>query len=148
MQHEALECVVLEEQIEALHIVLGAESHCGKRLRLAAREERRAVNARQQADFTSDLANLVERAGIRTAALVDNVLAEDALMETFDGASSELAFLFFFLGNGCDDFLLDCRNAFAAFEFGILRRVERFVQALRRISIRSAWRGLHRMPEA
>src|SRR5579864_3435200 len=107
MQHEALECVVLEEQIETLHVVLGTEGDRSKRLRLPAREERRAVNARQQARFAGDLANFVERTGIRTAALVDNVLAEYALMKTFDGASSELALVFVFLGNRRHDFLLD-----------------------------------------
>ena len=65
VQHEALEGFVLEEQVEALHVFLGAEGERGQRLRFAAGEERRAVHARQQAHFAGDLANLVERAAHR-----------------------------------------------------------------------------------
>ena len=46
VQHEALEGIGLEEQIEALHVFLGAERQRGQRLRLAAGEERRTVHAR------------------------------------------------------------------------------------------------------
>ena len=63
-----LKAVLLEEQVEALHVFLGAERQRGQRLRFAAGKERRAVHARQQADFAGDLANLVEGAAIGTAA--------------------------------------------------------------------------------
>ena len=68
VQHEALERFVLEEQIEALHVFLGAERERGQSLGLAASEKRRTVHARQQAHFAGDLANLVEGAAIGTAA--------------------------------------------------------------------------------
>ena len=77
MQHEALERFVLEEQVEALHVFLGAQGQRGEGLRFAAGEERRAVHARQQADFAGDLANLVEGAAIGTAVVMQDVVAED-----------------------------------------------------------------------
>ena len=86
VQHEALEGFFLEEQIEALHVFLGAERGGGERLRFAAREERRTVNARQHAHFAGDLANLIEGAGIGTAAADQHVVAENALAKALEGA--------------------------------------------------------------
>ena len=56
------------EQFDALLVVLGAERDGDQRLRFAAREERRAVGARQNARFAPDGADFVERAAIGTAA--------------------------------------------------------------------------------
>ena len=81
VQHEALERLVLEEEIEALLVFLGAERGGDERLRLAAGEESRAVNARQNADLAGDLANLVEGASIGATAADEHVVAEDALAQ-------------------------------------------------------------------
>ena len=45
VEHEAVELVLREEQVEALHVFLGAESEGSKGLRFAPREERGAVDA-------------------------------------------------------------------------------------------------------
>ena len=76
VQHEALERFFLEEQVEALLVFLGAERGRRQGLRLAAREERRAVRARQHSHFAGDVANFVERAGIRAAVAMQDVVAE------------------------------------------------------------------------
>src|SRR5229473_7500737 len=93
VQHEALELVLLEEQVEALHVFLGAESESSERLSFAAREESGTVDAREQADFAGDLANLIEGAAIGAAAGVQNVVAEDILAEALKGALAEGALL-------------------------------------------------------
>src|SRR6266700_7508611 len=111
VQHEALELVLLEEQVEALHVFLGAESESGERLSFAAREESGTVDAREQADFAGDLANLIEGAAIGTAAGVQNVVAEDVLAQAFKGALGEGALLVHLLlwlfGNRRDDLFLE-----------------------------------------
>ena len=145
VQHEALERFVLEKQIEALLVFLGAERGGGERLRLAAGEKRRAVNARQHADFAGDLANLVEGAGIGTAAANQHVVAEDALAKALEGAIGELLLVFVFFGDRGQDFGLDRVNQAVAFElrdasrcrarragvrrtFAVICCVERFVE--------------------
>src|SRR5260370_37943685 len=105
MQHKAVELILLEEQVEALHVSLGAGSQRGKGLRVAAGEERRAVDAREQANCARDMANLVESAAIGTAALVENVVAEDVLAKTLESAHGESALLFVFLGDRFLDFV-------------------------------------------
>src|SRR5438309_1621676 len=81
VQHEALELILREEQVETLHVFLGAKSESGERLGFAASKKRRAVNAGEQADFASDLADLVKGAAVGTAALSENVVTEDVLAE-------------------------------------------------------------------
>ncbi len=49
VQQEALELVLLKQQVEPLHVFLGAQREGGQRLRFAAGEERGTVHARQQA---------------------------------------------------------------------------------------------------
>src|SRR5712664_4617897 len=111
VQHEALELVLREEQVETLHVFLSAKSESGERLGFAASEKRGAVNAREQADFASDLADLVKSAAIGTAAGVENVVAKDVLTKAFKGALGQRALLVhFFLGlfgNGLDDLVFE-----------------------------------------
>ena len=49
MQHKALELVLLEEQVQALHVFLRTERERGERLRFASRDERGAMDAREPA---------------------------------------------------------------------------------------------------
>src|SRR5205085_11253312 len=70
VQHEALELVLLEKQIETLHVFFGAKGYRSECLRFTPGEERRAVNARKQTNFAGNLANLIEGPAIRTAASV------------------------------------------------------------------------------
>src|SRR5438552_6584187 len=86
VQHEAVELVLLEKQVEALHVFLGAQSQRGKRLGFAASEEGGAVHAGEQANFAGDQANLVEGAAVGTAACVENIVAKDIFAEAFQGA--------------------------------------------------------------
>ena len=99
--------VFLEKQIEPLHVFLRAERRGGQRLRLAAREKRRAVHARQHSHFAGDLADLVERARIGTPAPNQHVVAENALAQPLERAIRQLALLFVFFRNRRQDFVLD-----------------------------------------
>ena len=78
VQHEALGGFRGIQQLNALLIVLGAESGGDQRLGFSAREERGAVGARQHADLDIDLADLIEGAAIGAAALLEHLVAEDA----------------------------------------------------------------------
>src|SRR3972149_1399752 len=73
VQHEALEGIVLEQQIQALPVLFGAQGQRGQGLGFPAGKEGRAVYARQQADFAGDLANLVEGAAVGAPAGGQNV---------------------------------------------------------------------------
>src|SRR5260370_2940208 len=132
VEHEAVELVLREEQVEALHVFLGAESERCESLGFTASEERGAMNAREQADFASDLADLVEGAAIGTAAFVKNVVAEDFFAEVFKGALGERALLVhFFLGlfgNRLDDLFLERIDEVIAFFLGMLFSVDRIVE--------------------
>src|SRR5258707_2507792 len=97
VQHKAVELILLEKQVEALHVFLGAKRPRCKRLRLAVGEERRAGDAREQANFARDGANLGGKAAIGTAALVENVVAEDVFTETLGTTHGEITLLFAFL---------------------------------------------------
>src|SRR5882762_3220626 len=134
VQHEALELVLREEQVETLHVFLSAKSESGERLGFAASEKRGAVNTREQADFASDLADLIKGAAIGTAALVENVVTEDVLAEAFKGALCESALLVHLLlglfRDGFEDFFLESINEVVAFFFRMPLRVYRVVEAV------------------
>src|SRR6266852_8792774 len=134
VEHEAVELVLREEQVETLHVFLGAEGKGGESLGFTASEERGAVNAREQADFASDLADLVEGAAIGTAASVKNVVTEDIFAEAFKGALGQRALLVhFFLGlfrNGLDDLVLKGVNEVVAFLLGMLFGVQGVVELI------------------
>ena len=105
VQHEALGGLAGLQQLDALLVVLGAERDRDQRLRFAAREQRRTVGARQHADFDGDLADLVECAAIRTAALLQHLVAEDALFESVESILA--ASTFCSSGQRFDHLLLD-----------------------------------------
>src|SRR5579859_1952568 len=132
VQHEAIELILLEEQVEALHVFLGAKSQCSECLRFAAGKERGTMHARKQAHFTGNMPNLVERAAIRTAAGVQNVIAEDVLAKALKGALGKGALFIHFLlglfGDGLDDFILQFIDEVVALFFGVLLGVESVVQ--------------------
>ena len=90
MQHESLERFILEKKVQALLVFLGAQS-CGHQgLRLAAREKRRAVNARKHAYLASDLPDGVKRTPIGTPPANQHVVAEDAFAEPLERAVRQL----------------------------------------------------------
>ena len=80
MQHETL-AREQAEIVDDLLVLGGAERRDGQRLGLAAREERRTVGARQQADLAGDRADLVELAAVDATALLGDHPAGFALLE-------------------------------------------------------------------
>jgi len=124
----------LEEQVETLHVFLGAEGQSGERLGFAAGKERGTVDTREQANFASDHANLVERAAVGTAPGIENIVTEDIFAETFKGALGQGALLVhFFLGlfgNGLDDLVLKGVNEVVAFLLGMLFGVQGVVELI------------------
>src|SRR5216683_1225227 len=132
VQHEAVELVLLEEQVEALHVFLGAEGQSGQRLRFAAGKEGGTVDTGQQADFAGDQANLIEGAAVGTAAGVENIVAENIFAEAFQGALGEGALFVHLLlglfGNRLNDLILESIDEVVAFLLGMLFGVQRVMQ--------------------
>ena len=86
VQHEAFLGFAFED-FEPLHVVAGAQGGGDQGLGFAASEDGGSVGAGQYADFDPDVANLVERAAVGTALLVDHLLAENALAQGLDSRS-------------------------------------------------------------
>src|SRR5215210_4461452 len=90
---EGREVVVVEvalgglqpERVEPHLLARGAERGHRDRLRLAAREQRGAMRARQQAGLDGDLADLVGPAAVGAALLDRDALADDRLLEPVEG---------------------------------------------------------------
>ena len=80
VEHELLVGLLLV-LLDELRVAAGAQRDRGQRLGLAAGEQRRAVRARQRADLDRDVADLVERAAVEAAALVEDGAAQDLLLE-------------------------------------------------------------------
>src|SRR5712675_332096 len=106
VQHEPLELVLLKQQVQPLHVFLRSQRQRSQRLRLSAREQRRAMHTRQQSHFTSNLPDLIERPPIRTPPLVQNVVAEIFLAQTLESALRQNSLLFVFFRNRRDNLVL------------------------------------------
>ena len=119
-----------KSKIEPLHVFFGAERGGGKSLRLAAGEKSRAVHARQHSHFASDLANLIERARIGTAAANQHIVAENAFAQTLECAIGQLALSSSSSGIGGEDFRLDRVHQAIAFVLRMLGGVESVAQAI------------------
>jgi len=76
--HVALE-LVGRKAVELLLIRHRAQRRDGQRLRLAAREEARAVRARQHANLDADLTHVLEAAAVRPHPLIDDALPDAVL---------------------------------------------------------------------
>ena len=74
------------ERVEAHLLLERAERRDAERLRLAAREERRAVRARGDADLDRDVADLVLAAAVGALLVHRDALADDRLLERVEGA--------------------------------------------------------------
>src|SRR5689334_10995588 len=77
MQHEPPFHFAFLQVVNELLVFLGAESGGDHRLRLAAREKCRAVDAREPTNFGSDWTNFGESSSIRTSSLVEDIVAKD-----------------------------------------------------------------------
>src|SRR5207247_9765905 len=82
------------------------------------------MHAREQADFASDQPNLVEGAAVRTAAGVQNIIAEDVFAETLESALGQGALcvhlLFRLFRNELDDLFLERIGEMIALVLGML----------------------------
>src|SRR5207245_4955693 len=97
-----------------------------------ARKECGAVNAREQGDVASDLADFVKSAAIGTATCVENVVAEEVLAKAFKGPLGESALLVHLLlglfGNSLDDLFFESIDEVVAFFLGMFFGVDRIVE--------------------
>ncbi len=130
VQHESLESLFLEQQVQPLHVFLRPQRKRGQRLGLAASEERGAVHAGQHPDFTGDLPDLVEGARVGTPVAMQDVVAEIAFAEPLERMRGQLAFVLVLLRNGFQDFLVQLGDAVIALFLRIFRGIERVVQPL------------------
>jgi len=71
VEHVRLVVIALDI-VDVLDVELSPQRRSGERLRFAAREERRAVHARQDVEFAGDLAYLVESASAYAHAVVQD----------------------------------------------------------------------------
>ncbi len=94
MQHEALGGAFARfQQFDALFVVLGAERNGDQRLGFAAGEDCGTVDARQNAAFDRDLADLIESAAIGTAVRLQHFVAEDPFLQKFEERTGLLEFI-------------------------------------------------------
>ncbi len=105
------------DAVEALFVADRSEGGGGEHLRLAAREDAGTVNARQDADFRPDRANLVGFAAVGTDLLVDDHDAEFFLLHRLDDLVEVFAVLVFERGAHVEVFGADF------FECGFLREL-------------------------
>ena len=129
VQHEALLGFAFEG-LQPLHVFAGAERGGDQRLRLAAREDRGAVRARQHADLDPDIADLIELAAVGTAPLFDHLLAEDLLAQHVEVACRP----------SCGRLRLRRRNRLLQFVFELLDQRVAFVLGI--------LLGVHRVDQA
>ena len=85
MQHEGL-LVGARQRVDELLVFAGAERGDDERLGLAAGEQRRAVGARQDADFGHDRAHRLDVAAVDARAGVEDVPAHDLGFELLEHA--------------------------------------------------------------
>ena len=86
MEQEALLVGALE-RIDILLVFARAERGHDERLRLAAREQRRAMRARQNADLGDDRAHGLDVAAVDADAGVENVPADDLGLQLLEGCA-------------------------------------------------------------
>ena len=85
VQDEFLLVLAAGVGVEFLRVVAGAEGGEGDGLGFAAGEERRAVGARQDADFAGDRADDVEAAAVEALAVVQDQAADGFLLDVVEG---------------------------------------------------------------
>ena len=105
-QHEALKRVLFKQQVQPLHVFLGAQRQRRQGLRFSTCEQRRAVDARQQSRLASNFADLVERPAIRAPLGLQHFLAEKLLAQSFKSPLAQFLLVFVVLGNCLQDLFL------------------------------------------
>ena len=89
MQHERLFVRSLQG-VDELLVVAGAQRRHHQRLGLAAGEHGRTVGARQEADLGHDRTHGLEVAAVDARALVEDVVADDRLLELLEHIGEKL----------------------------------------------------------
>src|SRR5207253_9803732 len=92
--------------VHELLVIIPADRSRHKRLPLATRKVRRAMRARQPADFAVNRANPWEASPVRAATMIQNVIAEDLLLQMVENLLGHLSPLELIFGMRFDDFLL------------------------------------------
>ncbi len=87
VQHELLRVFLDQRVQDALGVLHRAEGRHGEGLRLPAGEHGGAVRARQQADLAGDLTDLLRRAPVGAAALVEDLVPHDAVLDLRESAA-------------------------------------------------------------
>ena len=83
VEHEALPRLALEA-LDLLRVVGGAERAGDERLRLAAREDGRAVGARQHAGLDPDRPDFVELAAVEPDAVLEHLVAQHLFLQLLE----------------------------------------------------------------
>ena len=86
------------------------------------------MNAGQQGGLASDFANCVELAAVRTAAGIQDFVAEDFFLEAIEGSFGERDFFLVFFRNGFDELGFESVDEGVAFLFGMLLGVESILE--------------------
>ena len=126
VQHEPAVHLALD-RLDLLLIVRRAERHRDERLRLAAREHGRAVDAGQHADLGPDGPDLVELAAVEPHALLEHFVAQHLFLQLLeDGLGLDLALHFAFgnVGDRVLEYLVD-----GAVALELLAHAHRFARA-------------------
>ena len=106
MQHEAL-VPLAADHLDLLLVLGGAERRGDQRLGFAAREDRRAVRAGQDADLDPDRADLVELAPVEAGAPLQDRVAQHLLLQLLEDRLGLAPALDLFLGQGRDEIIED-----------------------------------------
>ena len=116
MEHEALPLLALE-RLDLLRIVGRAECAGDERLRLASRENGRAVSPRQHARFDPDRPDLVELAAIEPYAALEDFVPQDLFLEVLEDLLRFGLALGFAFGQARDEIGKDLVDAPIVVEF-------------------------------
>src|ERR1035438_488241 len=100
------------------------------------------MGARQHSDLNPDIANLVEPAPVRTAAVFDYLRTEDLLAQKIEVLASLLAPSFVLFGNGALDFVFELLDKRVALVLGMLLGVDGVKQAIAQPGTKLAQIGL------
>src|SRR5262249_36448160 len=115
VEHEPL-VELAAHVLDLLLVVCSAERAGDQRLCLAAREDDRPVRPREHPGLAPDWPNLVELTAVEAHTALENLIAEDFLLELVEDALRRAAALGFFFGNGGDQLVEDGIDAGVVFQ--------------------------------
>src|SRR5574344_2472019 len=120
VEHEALGELAAGDGVEVLRVLLGAEGDRRERLGLAAREDRRTVQAREHADLGGERTDLVRGTSVDAKAPLEDVRADGLDLERVEEVhEADGVNLGPFLGNLLEEGFLDGADLALAFELAL-----------------------------